>query len=164
LRRYSVLNVRNTNWCYAETTERIPMDRSPLELLRAVTLPPPAYFSIFPSKSSSHSVHGNVGSDNHVTSFGSGRRFGLVDIDQRQLEGNATVGREGEAWSVVIPVTQETSFRGLSIVRNTRLGLTNCNPSRKSSIFLELQRNFVILALKTFTAGPQRVFSAFGDG
>jgi hypothetical protein len=64
------------------------MDRFPFELLRTVTLPH------IPLKPSSHSVHRNVVSDNHVTSFGSDRRLGLVVVDQSQMEGNSTVGRE----------------------------------------------------------------------
>jgi hypothetical protein len=50
----------------------------------------------------------NVGSDNS---------FGIPDTRQRQLEGNTTVGREGEVLSavIVIPTTHVTSFRGISI-------------------------------------------------
>lgn len=82
--------------CHAKTeiateeAERKLMDLLLLHLPPIVTFRPAAYSPACrpsPLNSVRHSVHMNVGSDS----------FGLVDTRQRQLEGNTTVGREGES-------------------------------------------------------------------
>jgi hypothetical protein len=55
-------------------------------------------------------------SDNYVTKFISGKRFGLVYVRQRGLEGNATVGRQRTISSYVIDTLHGAHFRGLSIL------------------------------------------------
>jgi hypothetical protein len=38
----------------------------------------------------------HVDSDNNVINFKTGKGFGLVDVGQRVLEGNTTIGRDGK--------------------------------------------------------------------
>jgi hypothetical protein len=47
----------------------------------------------------------------------SDHRRGVVCIGQTGLEGNATVGRVGKTWSVVIPTIEGPSLGGISIGR-----------------------------------------------
>jgi hypothetical protein len=57
-----------------------------------------------------------------VTSFTSDKCFGGVGIGQRILEGNITVGKEGEAWNAVIPTIRGTSLCSLSAMLPSELG------------------------------------------
>lgn len=53
----------------------------------------------------------NVGSDNHLITFVAYKYFGLLDIFERDLEGNRRVGRDCEASCIVYGI----SFCGISI-------------------------------------------------
>jgi hypothetical protein len=66
-----------------------------------VSLDVPTLPSCINVQSSSHSFHTNICSDSHSTTFDSDRRFGLVNTDQWELEGNRTVVREREISSAV---------------------------------------------------------------
>lgn len=50
-----------------------------------------------PLQSSSHFVHRNLNSDNHMMTFSKDKQFGVVDMCQRWLEGNTAEGKEVEA-------------------------------------------------------------------
>jgi hypothetical protein len=52
-----------------------------------------------------------------VITFAGGKRFGLVDISQRALEGNTAVARKDEESKAILPTIYGASFRGLRIVK-----------------------------------------------
>jgi hypothetical protein len=90
-----VLNVWNADGQWLHRDEENSNGSLPFRTAASSYAPPSSLLPHIPLKPCSHSVHGNVVSDNHVTSFSSDRRLGLVDVDQSQMEGNSTVGREG---------------------------------------------------------------------
>jgi hypothetical protein len=62
----------------------------------------------------------NVGRDNHVITFVSTRRFGLVGIHQRLLEGNTRVGKTGRPRAGPYRTSMRISFRGLCTVSSSK--------------------------------------------
>ena len=84
----------------------------------------------------SSNVHRNVCSDNRVTSLASYYLFGLINMDQKGLEGNAAVGR-GKTLSVVFPITLGTPLRCINVVEYKREGQVN-------SLLTLWRRNFLL--------------------
>jgi hypothetical protein len=64
---------------YAEDLERSPMDR-PFTFLASSYASPSKVLPYTSFQASSHSVHTNVGNDNHTITFNGDKHCGLVDI------------------------------------------------------------------------------------
>jgi hypothetical protein len=67
-------------------------------------------------QSSVQFVHLSVDSSNCTIGIASDKCFAIVDTDQRPLEANATVGRQGAVFNAIICTIHGTAFCGLSRV------------------------------------------------
>jgi hypothetical protein len=77
----------------------------------------------------------NTCGKNRAKAFSSWKRFGLIDVDQKDVEGDEIVGREWWASGVVIPTNHATSFCSLNAVRQIAWSFAGIN----------LERNFILL-------------------
>jgi hypothetical protein len=81
---------------YGKSTPRTTPFTSPSSCYAS----PSSILNHIPLQSFNHSVHINVGNDIHTTIFDSNTGFGLSDICKMGLEGNTTVGRNGEVFII----------------------------------------------------------------
>ena len=70
----------------------------------------------------------NTCGKNRAKTFSSWKRFGLIDVNQKEVEGGQIEGREWWASGVVIPTNYATSFRSLNAVRQIAWTYAGINP------------------------------------
>ena len=70
----------------------------------------------------------NTCGKNSAKAFSSWKRFGLIDVEQKKVEGGKMIGRELPASAVVIPTNHATSFRSLNAVRQIAWSFAGINP------------------------------------
>jgi len=77
----------------------------------------------------------NTSGKNRAKAFSSYKRFGLIDVDQKEVVKGKMIGREWWASGVVIPTKHATSLRSFKAVKQITWSFAGVN----------LEQNFILL-------------------